>query len=889
MKFVGSRHDLVVLALFLLALSPFSQTAFAQQVTYYDFDGPQSNSNQTSRQCSSTAAPSSALFCFNDGTGAALTPSFLSDTYPANIDPVQTDNPPVQSTHTAIQLTSSQQTQASSMWFSVPQKISSGFTSYFAFKITPNANSYATADGIAFVIQNSAGGGSASSCSAVGAGLSVVGGNGGCMGYGGIDNSLAIELDTYRNPWDPDDNNGSNNDNHVAVQNCGAGLPNSPDHNGSCLVNLNVNNAVQAAINSQLGVTLADGNVHEVVVIYSGPNEAVPNLLQIYIDPPFVPETHTPTAAAVPVLSGTYNITANLNLMNSDSAYVGFTSATGAAFEQHELLAWTYTPHTTVVQGQPLSPPGQPTVFPFGSHVYAVTYPAAGPSTDGINMIVTANTITPLLFSQLVSGGPFAGSQCQVYDETGGNCIVYSVSCVNSATNAFTQCPATDPGADPILVKSAYNNSIQPVSPGYLQGDPFYNLVSSISGNGTTATVTCAGECSVTAGQTVTVAGSQPGNFNGTITALTADPSVPNVFTFASTATGTATGGYLTSNNLQNIFSSYSPQRIDATTTGKTHNFSDFVVTSVTTAPTALKIQAPAATYGTTVPVTVTATSTNGTPTGNVMLSVDGGSPLTQPLSGGTAIFNLTGLTAGVHQLSVTYPTTGVFLGNTATATITINAPTPIATLSATSLNFGTLYLGDVQVKSVTLTNTGTATMTVNEPFIFDVGNGNSKEFIALSLCPRSLAVGKSCTIYIAFFAGPSYNLQTAILKIMDNAPDAPQSVNLSATVINPQASFKPNALNFGTQRVGTTSHASVMLTNTGATPLAISNISMKGANAGDFSQTSNCPAPLAAGASCTLSVSFTPARTGARTAYLNVVDNARSGSQQVFLYGTGK
>jgi len=77
----------------------------------------------------------------------------------------------------------------------------------------------------------------------------------------------------------------------------------------------------------------------------------------------------------------------------------------------------------------------------------------------------------------------------------------------------------------PDLVKSAYNNSIQPVSPGYLQGDPFYNLVSSISGNGTTATVTCAGECSVTAGQTVTVAGSQPGNFNGTITALTADPS----------------------------------------------------------------------------------------------------------------------------------------------------------------------------------------------------------------------------------------------------------------------------------------------------------------------------------------------------------------------------
>jgi Bacterial lectin len=692
MRLTGSRHSLVVTVLF--ALAALSQTASAQQITYYDFNGPQGNPSQVSRQCT-TPALSGVLFCFNDGTGQASSPSFLSDTYPASIDPVLSDNPPVQSTNTAIQLTFPQLAQAASMWFSVPQKVSSGFTSWFAFKITPNANSYATADGIAFVIQNSAGGASTPICSSIGSGLSIVGGGGGCIGYGGIDNSLAIELDTYRNPWDPDDNDGSYNDNHVAVQNCGPGLANSPDHTGSCLVSLNVNNTLQPAINSKPGVTLADGNVHQVVVSYSGPNEAVPYLLQIYIDPPFVPDTHTPAAGAVPVLSGTYNLAANLNLMNSgssnDSAYVGFTSATGGAFEQHELLAWTYTPHATVVQQQPLSPPGQPTVFPFGSHVYVVTYPASGPSTSGIDMVVAASPIAPLLFSQLVSSGPFAGSQCQVYDETGGNCIVYSVSCVDSATNAVTQCPATDT-QDPILVKSALNNSIVPVSPGFLRGDPFYTLISSIIGNGQTATVTCAGECSVTAGQTVTVAGTQPSGFNGTVTVLAADPSVPNVFTFASKASGTATGGYLTSNNLQNIFLSYSPLRIDESVTGITDNFSDFVVTSVTTSS--------------------------------------------------------------------------------------------IATVSPTSLNFGTLYLGDIRVLPVTLTNTGNTSMTVDEPLISDVGNGNSNEFIALSLCPRTLAVGKSCSIFVTFLAGPNYGLQTAILKIMDSAPGAPQSVNLSATVI---------------------------------------------------------------------------------------------------------
>ena len=300
MRISGSRHSLVVAALFTLALLAVPRMAFAQQVTYYDFDTPQANPSQVSYQCS-TSAPSNPLFCFNDGTGQSSSPSFLSDTYPAIIDPLQTDNPPVQSTNTAVQLTFSQTNQSSSMWFSVPQKVSNGFTSYFAFKITPNPNSSATADGIAFVIQNSVGGGTASGlasvCSGVGAGPSIVGvGGGGCIGYGGIDNSLAIEFDTFRNAWDPDDNGSSQNDNHVAVQNCGAGLPNSPDHTGSCLVNLTVNNALQTAINSQLPVTLADGNVHQVVVIYSGPNETVPNLLQIYIDPPFVAGTHTPTA-----------------------------------------------------------------------------------------------------------------------------------------------------------------------------------------------------------------------------------------------------------------------------------------------------------------------------------------------------------------------------------------------------------------------------------------------------------------------------------------------------------------------------------------------------------------------------------------------------------------
>jgi trimeric autotransporter adhesin len=112
--------------------------------------------------------------------------------------------------------------------------------------------------------------------------------------------------------------------------------------------------------------------------------------------------------------------------------------------------------------------------------------------------------------------------------------------------------------------------------------------------------------------------------------------------------------------------------------------------------------------------------------------------------------------------------------------------------------------------------------------------------------------------------------------------------VSLTANVINPQATYSPKSVSFGTDSVGTTTQSSVTLTNTGATPLTISSISIKGTNPGDFS-VSSCPATLAANASCTFSVNFKPTAKGARSAYVYVVDNTQSGSQQVALSGTGK
>jgi len=1050
-------------------------SASAQQVTYYNFDTPQSTPSQTQYQCPSSGPTSGALICFNNNNLTQSTPSYFSDTYPTNINPGGA-NP-----NYAVLMTPASLHQASSLWFSIPQQVTSGFTSYFAFRFTPDPTAYATADGIAFVVQNAQTSGydSGTGCAANGVGPNIVGGDGGCIGYGGIPNSLAFELDTYQNLWDPADNPNSLNDNHVAIQNCGPGIANSPSHQGSCLVQLGSTispNTLLPAISSSPGITLADGNIHQVVIIYSGPSEATPNLLQIFIDPQFNQGTHTPVAGSVPVLSGTYNLTNGLTLPNG-TAYVGFTSSTGAADEQHEMLAWTFTPHTAVTQQQPLNPPGQTTSFPDGSYNYAVTYPSTQTPYTGINMVVTANTVTPAFFQTLIAGGPFQGSQCQVYDETGGNCVIYSVSCNQGGESVA--CPSVPQGdtnpADLIAVSAAFNNSTPLVNPGYLQGDPLYSLITSITGDGATATVTCQGECSVTQGQTVSVVGSSIPGFNGSVTVLSTP--VPNTFTYASTVTASssapATGGYLTSNNVQNIITGYTDSLIiDSGVSGKTKNFSDFVVTSPTAAPTGLSASAPADTYGQSQSVIVTATSGNGNPTGTIDLTVDTSPTLytatLTPVNGSTtqstATFSLP-LSGGPHTLYISYPSTGVFLGNTtsvpvtvaqatpkvsitgtpqtgtaaynssfavggassdpsATAnfsvtgvcalagnTVTITSgsgtctvianwasdsnflaamtsvnitatkagsntaiitdspnpttiqspvtltfsvtgngtptgtysvassvagdpsckgslpaapctltfatpgsrtltisysgdgnfaasstsvlqavnPTPIASLSASSLNFGTFYVGGIGEQSVTLTNVGDATMTITNPILFDVGNGDSKEFIALNLCPTSLAAGKSCTIYVLFVAGPSYNTQTAILKVMDNAPNSPQTVNLTANVINPLDTFNVNPLSFGPVKAGTPSQSTVSMTNNGATPLTISGFAFRGADPGDFTESNNCPATLNAGAACSVSITFTPAKTGARTATLVVTNNTQNGSTQLPLSGTGK
>jgi hypothetical protein len=119
------------------------------------------------------------------------------------------------------------------------------------------------------------------------------------------------------------------------------------------------------------------------------------------------------------------------------------------------------------------------------------------------------------------------------------------------------------------------------------------------------------------------------------------------------------------------------------------------------------------------------------------------------------------------------------------------------------------------------------------------------------------------------------------------------QVVALSGTVIVPTYTLTPGSLAFGNQpRNVTSAPRAVIVNNTGAAPLRITNITLDGTHRNQFAQTNTCgpfPANLAAGASCTINVTFRPTTTGNKNARVTVRVAAPATNQSVTLTGTGQ
>ncbi|MBE2259587.1 MAG: PEP-CTERM sorting domain-containing protein [Candidatus Accumulibacter sp.] len=181
------------------------------------------------------------------------------------------------------------------------------FSTFFKFRFTNAGGSCdgqgCGADGLVFVVQTNS---------------NNVGGAGGGIGYLGIGNSVGVEFDTW--------NNGS------------------VDNGSSNHVGIDVNGDIASVVLSEVTeADMNDGDTWNAWVDYDGAS----TLLEVRL-------TRAAARPAAAMLSLTRDLAADLGTPN---AFVGFTSGTGSAFADHDVLSWTLENRFAPIGGGPVPEP----------------------------------------------------------------------------------------------------------------------------------------------------------------------------------------------------------------------------------------------------------------------------------------------------------------------------------------------------------------------------------------------------------------------------------------------------------------------------------------------------------------------------------------------------
>jgi hypothetical protein len=175
--------------------------------------------------------------------------------------------------------------------------------------------------------------------------------------------------------------------------------------------------------------------------------------------------------------------------------------------------------------------------------------------------------------------------------------------------------------------------------------------------------------------------------------------------------------------------------------------------------------------------VTFTATVTGaGNPTGSVTWSANTGCGATA-VSAGAASCTTSSLAPGTDAVMAAYSGDTNHVGSSGTLNQMVTAPQ--LTLSPTSINFGNVYL--FAIKTLTLKNTGNATLQISGVSL-TFGQADH-DFGFVNTCSAALAPGKSCIIFLGFWAD-QLGTQTGVLVITDNAPGSPQQVAITGNGI---------------------------------------------------------------------------------------------------------
>ena len=523
--------------------------------------------------------------------------------------------------------------------------------------------------------------------------------------------------------------------------------------------------------------------------------------------------------------------------------------------------------------------------------------------TNGGGVPATAMAGAGLTTPYTYKGGSYPG--------TAGTCTT-SLAASGTCTIVVTYNPVTL-GASSSQVQINYHNGLSAqMAPLNVQGtsvnpaslsfsdSPTYDYLTHATGSTTskTFTITNTGDVTATAMAGAAISapfafknGTYPGTGGNCSTTLNSSASCTIVVDYAPVSTGTQ----------------------NATVTLNFHNGASAVsgsvnVTGTGANPAALTISdSPTYDFGTlasggTADKTFTINNTGGVTASSMAgsglsapFSFKGGS---YPGSGGNCAATLAA--GATCSIVVNYNPTNI---NTHNATITISyndevtgqsstrpisgtsvAPATITITDGPTFNFGLVANGATVDKSFTLTNTGSfqatavAGGTLAAPYSFKGGSfpgvgGN---------CSTSLNAAATCTIVVSYSPTITGTYPSQVqINYNDGAGAQMSPRNITGTSAAPAslAVSETGTWDFGTRATGSVTEKSFTISNSGgvtATGLASTSLSAPYAYKGGTYPGSgaSCTTTLAAGATCTVIVTYSPVSTGASSSSVNIAYN---------------
>src|SRR5438105_314071 len=193
-----------------------------------------------------------------------------------------------------------------------------------------------------------------------------------------------------------------------------------------------------------------------------------------------------------------------------------------------------------------------------------------------------------------------------------------------------------------------------------------------------------------------------------------------------------------------------------------------------------------------------------------------------------------------------------------------------------TQVSFAATNLaGASEKQTVTVSSTGSGLLVLG-PVDVDLASSDFSIDPQNNSCGRARLEPSSSCSFNVLFQPRAPGLRTGNVVIPDSAIPGQQVIRLSGQAVAPAVTLTPPSLGFSQPGDSAAPAQAVVLKNGGDGPLHIASIDIQPQNS-NFFQTNNCPATLARGDSCAISVNFKQiaAGTASQAATLVVQDDA--------------